>query len=471
MKTITMVLKSIFTCFSSVAFLFIGLLATFCSAVIEWYVLKEILKIPGWDVNATNWAGLIILILEGTKFTLHFYGKVFKRKDLKSITELDVKKMQKLIAAVKNGLVIFSLICSVICVTNILYYDNQTKIEKYIQQNEADCDRNLKEKINQLIQEKKEEEKNLIAAYDDERKEIKEQRKILKKILKQISEEVYINRREDLQEEADAIRVQMNKIRNNYFKHVREAQQIAEKNYDKKRNSVEKVYGENGSARVSNTDEEAIQEGDNPYLRTFLLAISKTLFGTGYSREAYFLCALFISFIVAAALEFCIVISQWLLTMKTTTLMEIVGDVPKIENGKKAVHVGVFLLFSVFLSMAIYFIASIILQSQLNIKEIRLAFFTYVGTVLLFNAFTPSWDMELISNLARKSERIKGAYSIFEKIVKNALVPSAISFVLYFLLGFFIDGAINFGDMAGFAIAIGGTVAKVVRFDQCNFLI
>lgn len=472
MKTFVTVLKSIFTSFSAVAFLFIGLLASFCSAAIEWYVLKEILSVPGWNISAGDWAGLVILILEGTKFVLHFYNEAFKRQDLnETITEFYVKKKRRIIVAVKNGLTIFSLICSMICVTNILYHNNQAKIESYVQEKNAECDRILNEKISQLEEKRKTREDECIARYDDEKKEIKQQRKILKRLQEQISEEVYSVRRQDLQEEADAMRAQIRKMRKEYAAHIQEAQQRVKEEYDQERASIETVYGPNGSARASDTDVEAVQEGDNPYLRTFLLAITQTFFGTGYSREAYFLCTLFISLVVAAALEYCIMISQSLLTMKSGSFMAIIGEMPRVEGGKKAVCFGVWLLTSVFLSTAIYFIASIILQSEPGTKEVLLAMFTYAGTTLLFNAFMPRQKTNLLADMSKKNKRTEYAYHIIEKVIIDAFVPAAVAFVVYFLLGFLIDGANHFGDMAGFAIAIGGTAAKAIRFDQCDFLI
>lgn len=72
MKTIIIILKNIFMPFSAFTFLFLGLLASFCSGIVEWYVLREILKIADLGINADVWTALIVLILEGSKLTLHF---------------------------------------------------------------------------------------------------------------------------------------------------------------------------------------------------------------------------------------------------------------------------------------------------------------------------------------------------------------------------------------------------------------
>ena len=83
----------------------------------------------------------------------------------------------------------------------------------------------------------------------------------------------------------------------------------------------------------------------------------------------------------------------------------------------------------------------------------------------------PRQKTNLLADMSKKNKRTEYAYHIIEKVIIDAFVPAAVAFVVYFLLGFLIDGANHFGDMAGFAIAIGGTAAKAIRFDQCDFLI
>lgn len=75
MKTITTILKATFMPLSAFSFLIFGFMACFCSAFIEFIVLKELLSIPGSAINANAWATLIVFVLEGSKLTLHFYAE------------------------------------------------------------------------------------------------------------------------------------------------------------------------------------------------------------------------------------------------------------------------------------------------------------------------------------------------------------------------------------------------------------
>lgn len=147
MKTIIIILKNIFMPFSAFTFLFLGLLASFCSGIVEWYVLREILKIADLGINADVWTALIVLILEGSKLTLHFYEYLFS-KEAVDIEEFDVKKQRKFISFIKNMLIILSFICNIICIMNILYNNSEEKINQYVASVNEECDKKLEEKVN-----------------------------------------------------------------------------------------------------------------------------------------------------------------------------------------------------------------------------------------------------------------------------------------------------------------------------------
>lgn len=473
MKTLVSVLKNIFTPFSAFAFLLLGLLACFCSAMIEMYVLKEMLDVPGLGINATSWAILIVLVLEGSKFTLHFYAEALKRRGLsKEIDDFDIENKRRMIVGVKNSLVVLSLVCSLICIVNILYNNNDEKIDTYIKENAAYCDEKL-EKGTQALEEKRERRlKELISIYDTEKESIEKQKEDLADLLDMIANEIYINRRQDLQEEADAMRVQIKQSEVAYSQHVDAAQTMVQDEYEEEYAKLEEKYGNSGTERVIETDPEVLMEGDNPYLSAFLNAFTKTFFGTGYSRVAYFVCTIFISLIIAVVLELCISISQMLLTIRAESFLKIIGEIPKIEKGKEAVRLAIWLMFSVLIATSVYCIASIVLQENIDGERTAMALVTYIVTILLINALIPQKQSEGILNyLAEKNEKIKPLFNGLSDAVSDVLIPAAISFVGYMLIGFVFHGEFVYGDMTGLAIAIGGAFSKILRFDQCNFVI
>lgn len=473
MKTLVSVLKNIFTPFSAFAFLLLGLLACFCSAMIEVFVLKELLEVPGLGIDAKSWAILIVLVLEGSKFTLHFYAEALKRRGLsEEVDEFDVEKRRKMIAGVKNSLVILSLACSIICMVNILYNNNDEKIEAYIQENAAYCDEKLSEGTQNLENKREKRREELTAIYATEKDSIDAQKENLNAILEMIANEVYINRRQDLQEEAEAMRAQIEQAETTYMQHIDAAEDTAQMEYEEEYAKLEERYGINGTERVTETDPDVLMAGDNPYLSDFLNAFTKTFFGTGYSRATYFVCALFLSLIIAIVLELCISISQMLLTIKAESFLKIIGEIPKIEKGKEAVRLVIWLMFSVLIATAVYCIASIILQNHINGEQTAMALITYIITVLLINALIPKKQSEGVLNyLSEKNERVKPLFKGLSNVISDALIPAAISFVGYLLIGFAFHGNFVYGDMTGLAIAIGGAFSKILKFDQCDFAI
>ncbi len=471
MKTMVTILKSIFTPFSAFAFLLFGLLACFCSGMIEVYVLKEMLEVPGLGIDATSWAILIVLVLEGSKFTLHFYAEALKMKGLsEEIDEFDVGKKVKTIVRVKNSLIMLSVACSIICMINILYYSSDEKIDKYLQENAVYCDKKFDEGIRILDDKRKRRLKDEMSIYNTEKEGIQQKKDELTDFLNKIANEVYINRRQDLQEEANAMREQIEQSETTYSKHLSEVRTKVQEEYEAEYAKLEGKYGINGTERVTNVDSDILTEGDNPYLRSALNAFTKTFFGTGYSRRLYFLCVLFFSIVIAIVLEFCISISQMLLAIRVESFMKIIGEIPKLEKGKKTVRIVIWLMFSALIATAAYCIASIVLKKSISSEETAMALATYIITILLINVLEPTRNPEDINNMT-KNIKTKLMLAELNNIFLDVLIPAVISFGGYILIGFIFQGDFVYGDMSGLAIAIGGAFSKLFRFNQCDFSI
>lgn len=473
MKTLVTILKSIFTPFSAFAFLLLGLLACFVSGTIEMFVLREILNVPGLGINATSWAILVVLVLEGSKFTLHFYAEALKRRGLeKEIDDFDIKKKRKLIERVKNSLVVLSLVCSLICIVNILYNDNDKKIEEYVQERDVYCDGKLEEGIQELEKKIAAWRNNQYSKYATMEKDIADQETVLAELEEVIKNEVYIHRRQDLQEEAESMRTQIATQKETYQQYRDAVDAASDKKYEEEYAILEAKYGDNGTERVKETDPAVLMEGDNPYLSGFLNAFTQTFLGTGYNRITYFICTIFISLIVAVVLELCINISQSLLTIKAESFVKIIGEMPKLEKGKKVVHLVVWLMFSVLIATAMYCIASIVLYQNIDGEEIIMALFTYSMTILLINELIPKSKFNKGLNCSEKEKsKVMSVLAGLSGAISDVLIPAAISFVGYMLIGFAFRGDFVYGDMSGLAIAIGGAFSKVLRYNQCEFIV
>ena len=473
MKTIVIIIKHIFVPFSAFLFLIIGLLACFFSAVIEFFVLKEIISIPDLGFNANYCAAILVFVLEGSKYTLHFYGESLKRAGIDSeIKDFDVNRKRKLIVLVKSILVFLSLVCSIIFIVNILYNDSSVKIEAAIEENDKKCQERFQEEVAQLDLRNEKRIVDEIAKYDTEKAHIETQQFQLDQILEAIKNETYIQRRQDLQEEADAMRTSLTNLQNSYTTHIKEINEKVYAEYKISYEALESKYGVNGSERIKPSDTEVLVKGDNLYLSNFLLAFTKTFFNQAYSRVTYFICSIIIGLIVSIVLELCISISQNLLTISVDSFIKILGYIPKLEKGKKFVRITIWLLFSVFIATAIYLIASIILNVDRNSNNINIVLITYVGTVLLVNVLSPkNTSGGLLSYLSTINHKTAPLINCIKEILSDAIIPAALAFVGYMIIGFCFNGEFIYGDLNGLAIAIGGAFAKTFKFGQCDFSI
>lgn len=338
MKSLVVFIKSVFVPISAFLFLAIGVLACCFSGIVEYNVLKELLVLPKSNdmvINANFWPVVLVMVLEGSKFTLHFYHASLKRKHVKDAiaTEECSVNLEKIVKCVKNALVGVSFICSIIFVTNVFFSDNGKSALDAKEKIEAQCDETLQKLKEDLETKRTEKRQSAKDSLDTDSQRINTLYDQLERIQLNIEETASRSKREDLQEEAKALREQITNKEIEYSNNLQKEYAIIDTWYDAELMTANITYGPNGTKRqVAESDFEAEAMGDNQYLYTFLRAITKTLFQKGYSRMTYFLCVIFLSVTISALLEACISISQNLLTLKVDTFYEILGRIPITEN-------------------------------------------------------------------------------------------------------------------------------------------
>ena len=470
MKSLVVIIKSIFVPISAFLFLAIGFLACFFSGVVEYNVLKELLAMPEGSstlINASFWPVILVMVLEGSKFTLHFYYTSLKRKKVKDSLKNEEcsENLEKVVKWVKNALVIVSFACTIIFVTNVFFGDNG-KSEIAARKNiETKCDeelKNIKENLEIQKIEKKQAAKDLLT---NEKQRIDNLYEQLGQIQANIAASTSKNARQYLQEEADTLREQIGNKEKVYNSNLQKEYNNIDTWYDAELTSAEKKYGPDGTARqVAESDFEAEAMGDNPYLYTFLKAITKTLFQEGYSRMTYFLCVILLSVTISALLEACISISQSLLTLNVDTFYEILGEIPITEAEHIIVKRVTWLIFSIICLLATYIITSICLNINVSRMQVIMAIITYVVT-LLFMDF--SWTSQNSKKKPTEEQLLPLWKKIFE-VLPDTLISGLIAFSGYVLLGFLFDGNFAYGDLNSLAITLGGMMARFFRRDKYN---
>ena len=375
-----------------------------------------------------------------------------------------------MVVIAKNALVVLSLICSMICMINVLYDQNAEKMQVAMEENNKLCDEKWDAELADLDTWKEEEIQRATGLYDNELNYINTLQDELNQLNDQIRQEIYINKRGDLQNEAEKIRLEVKELNESYNSKIDSISKDVEEEYDIRRSEIEEQYGETGNKRLTSNDPEIQIEGDNEYLSNFLLAITQTFFQSYYSRTTYFICAIIISMIISVVLELCISISQMLLTLSVEEFMILIGKVPKIEKGQKVVQVSVWLMFSILVTTSAYLVASIVLNVNIDQCNIKIALLTYAATILMINVLTPHIQKRKgMKDVLNKHPKTKTVVQGIDEMLMEAFVPAAVSFVGYILIGIIFEGEFTFGDMNGLAIAIGGCFSKIIKYNECAF--
>lgn len=124
MKFVIAVFRHIFTPLALVLAVLAGLLAAATSALIEYHVLQEWLRPEGTGLLFLPL--IIVVALEGTKLFLHFFGAAFQQNGLTQSEQSLLSKFRDILPLIRNGLVIFSFVCSMIFTANAFYYKSVT---------------------------------------------------------------------------------------------------------------------------------------------------------------------------------------------------------------------------------------------------------------------------------------------------------------------------------------------------------
>lgn len=463
--------KNVFVPITAFLFLGIAVLACLYSGIIEYSVLKQLIAVPvntGSFIKPETWALILVFVLEGSKFTLHFYSSALKRKQVKAEigTELNAKKFYRVVVGVKNSLIAVSFICSIIFVTNIFFHGNDDAKLQAIEDSNESCDAKLDIGKAKLDDEYTTYIEEHLAIYSSELDSISSLEAKLSEREEQITNTDAIIKRGDLQEEAEAIRTQINAVKDNYadIKKTITAEALSIKNEGLAR--LEKRYGDNGTERIVDiNDIKVASTGDNIYLSTFLGAFSQTFFSQTYGRTAYFAFAISIAIIIAAVLEACIYISQTLLTISENTFFTIMGESTVTDNEKRIVKIFSWLIFSIACLLAFYILSGLLLTVNLTRRNIIMAIATYSITMVLMNLVWSHRNTNVTARLLTSESEPLWKKMLFT--IREAAIPAILAFVGYVMIGFIFNGDFIYGDLNALAIALGGTLAQC--FQKKNY--
>lgn len=468
MKSLIVIIKSIFEPVSAFLFIAIGLLACLFSGIVEYHVLKQFFQIPSEMTSAIPaefWPFVLVLVLEGSKFTLHFYNSALGKKEAAKAVEQEehTVSLKRFVGVLKNCLVAVSLVCTVIFSVNVFFGDNGRSAATAWENVNAECDRRLEEERARLEEERgrQRDAVHVSAMAEEYQNTISGLEITITDLNDQMQEAGNRSTREAIQEELEWTREKLASEETKYDAFLQQEYEKIEETINEELEKAETRYGPGGTERmIAESDFEAQAMGDNYYLYTFLKSISNTFLGTGYSRTVYFVFVLVLSVVIALILEACISVSQTLLSLKVSTFMSILGDIPITDKERRTVRFAAWLFFSVSCLLAVYIIAGLCLEVEVGRRQILMVIPVYMMVSVFANSLRASEWMRRQGTLSDNT--------VWREVLGNLLsmiVTGMFAFAGYVLIGFLVNGDFQYSDMNSLAIAIGGMLAQFFRLN------
>lgn len=449
MKFAKFLINNIFIPTFTIILFFVGLLAAFISALIEYCVFEQFynsafLKLLPAGVIAF----VLIMAFEYVKVYLHYFSNCLKAKD-----NLQYKDKYKRIEVVKYVLVAISLTCSMIYSVSALYLAsyNETEVENQILEINTELEKN----IEQLTIEQNENYENKIKPYAD---------------AKQIASEAISNFDPGELEwwQAD---MQLQALKDNLA--------LAENTYNEKSAQFEKEKQSAIETKVSVLTKEAESEidsisdttlaevaakYDNVILSQFLTVLASTFFGVAtYSRLAYLILTVLIGFVVSAILEMIISFTFKLLSdVSTIKFCEKNHDNLEIQKWSEQIILA---FIKAFFALTFYvIIVGLVNNTSISKNQFWIALFAYIFAICMAKFFFSINQKNVLGNNINQknipsNNRIEMDFYI---VAKEAIIQGILSFAGFMLLGFFFGKNAVTLDISTIAIGLGATISSLL---------
>lgn len=459
MKTIIAIFKNVINPVSVMLITLIGLLAAFLSGVIEFFVLKDWFStviVEGKEITLTFFPLVIVVVLEGSKFFLHFGSSSIKQNSKEQFNTH--AGFVKIMNAIKCCLIVFSFVCTMIFTCNFLYHessltisnDTNTKIEavnieynKKVENYKTEHKNNIKSNLDTLY-----------SAWMEAESELE---KLTPVFTPRVAYERYI-------EEKKRLEIIRDEKRDEY----KSAQSSLDADESKD------IDLQAGLATIEKEREEEIQkikqetihitDGDNEYIRTFLLFLFNSFAGINtYPKILYFVICILISFVIAGVLEAVIYTSQRLITIPANELEEIFEREFNVEiEIKSKIEFLTRIIINAVISFFIFIVYGLIKEISMNKFNVIAAVVCCITTVVVSFAIP-----KIQNNTPAKTPK-----NIFDKginLLKNfwveegkiMLIKGMLAFVLFLILGVIFEKDIANISIPAIGVAIGGSIGHI----------
>lgn len=452
MKFVIAVFRLIFTPLALVLAVLAGLLAAAVSALIEYNVLQEWLRPEG---TGLVFLPLIIVVsLEGTKLFLHFFGGALQQNNLTQNERYLLSQFRNILPWIRNGLVIFSFVCSIIFTANAFYRNSVTR--------ESDELTAARESISAEYDAKMAtENEQADTVYQQAIATPQEQLQTAKANWEKI-EIVYTPLRD--YQRTSAEKAAAWDIVEECQKHLEEAEATArserEASVEAAREQLDS-WKEQELAKLDNSVLGAVA-GDNVYLRNFLLFFSQTFFGKEYSRSAYFVWVILISLTISALLEGVIILSQYVISFPVSVLEQMAGNFAISEREKQKLTYVVQVVVSMMISLALFLIYGAVQELVYTGVDIGAAVVSTMITVLIPTVVTTiEWN-----HTASGWRKI--AKDVFSE-ARSTVVKGLLAFAGFVFIGLLFGESFATLSMPAIGISLGNAAGHLFHLEPFAF--
>ncbi len=458
MTTLISLIKGVITPLAVLLNLVIGVFAAILSGIIEYFVLYELFSkiiISGETRTSAILPLVIVLILEGSKLFLHFESKCF---DLRAIDKSS-KQLANNMNKVKWFLVLFSFICTLFYTGNTLYHNSvtvQSSIHSAeIEAIETEYKNRIKECEDTAIKNREDKVYAAKKSWYDAQKALNAWNEM------NLSSDDFI---------AEKIRLEnaVTEARNSYNETLNDSTYL-----DKIKSEVENLEKEK-EEKIQTIISVSSNEGDNEYIKTFLLLIFNTILQKEtYPSWVYFIVIILISTAFAGVLEAVIYMSQSLISTPTTELYRI------FEADHNAIHDNLTnkiekilkVLIRSIVPFSIFIIFGLLQEITMNKFNLIVGLICCMVTVIIA-VFIP--DKTYVStNPVKPMEKIEESLKKFFTTEGTAiLIKGIFSASMFIVLGIFYQKEIADLTLPALSVSIGQIIGHFLKIDPkpVNFI-
>ena len=448
MKFVIAVFRHIFTPLALVLAVLAGLLAAATSALIEYHVLQEWLRPEGTGLLFLPL--IIVVALEGTKLFLHFFGAAFQQNGLTQSEQSLLSKFRDILPLIRNGLVIFSFVCSMIFTANAFYYKSVTGESDELT---AARDAIFSEYDAQMATEIERAEaayRQAIAAPEEQLRTATAYWESIQVIYTPLRE----YQRTMAQKEAaweGVVECQA---------HLESAEAAARTEREARVEAARTQLDSWKEQELAELDSSVlgVVAGDNTYLRNFLLFFSQTFFEKEYSRGAYFVWVILISLSISALLEGVILLSQYVISFPVSVLERMSGSFSVSEREKRKLTYVVQVMVSMMIALALFLIYGAVLELVYTGVDIGAAVVSTMITVLIPTVVTAiEWK-------STDTGWRKVAKDVLSE-VRSTVIKGLLAFAGFILIGLLFGETFAALSMPAIGVSLGNAAGHLFHLE------